>query len=1018
MAGEKDSILKSLKDQVSSLDLKAESSGLSAAESHSPLALELKILDLEKSAKLDLKQRCRLKWAISGDENSKLFHRVINNNRRRNFIHGISVNGVWATDPSVIKEAALDYFSKKFECNSVNRPMFRSNKFKVLSGSQRVFLEDNISETEVKNVIWDCGGDKVPGPDGYTLEFLKSFWPVIKEDLLKAVRHFESSASIDPGCNPSFITLIPKVTSPLSFAEFRPISLIGCFYKVLAKVLSNRLKAVIDSIIGYEQTAFIANRNILDGALIISEIISWAKASKRKTMILKVDFEKAFDSLSWDVLDDIQDQMGFGLKWRSWIQGCLKSASMSVLINGSPTPEFHPKKGVREGDPFAPFLFIIAAEGLNIAMHEAKEKGVFHGTKLPNNGSILSNLHYADDAIFVGEWSTSNARNLARILRCFYLSSALKVNFQKSSIVGIGVNDTEISLLANLLNCKVGSLPMNYLGLPIGVRMNKAEFWGPVINKFLNKLSSWKASLLSFGGRLTLCKSAPVKILKKLETIRSKFFWGMKDSEKKITWIAWTKVIAPKDSGGLGIGSLKAQNLALLSKWWWRFWSENQSLWKMVIQSFHGTDGGLFNSRKAGKFPGVWRNILKIQDGMKEANLCLESLFQFPSLSALRDAKDCSWALDPSGRFSVSSIRWALDDMCYKNQLGAGFMWLKTIPSKINILAWRIFQKRILYGLGRKPKSNKEPFHQFARSGDRHRGFLRNEFGCIWIELKSVLADFRTIFGSVGVFRIGNHVFRIGNHVLPNRKSQFPNREICDVFWGVLLRYAFPELETYVFRIGKWASLVVMLNSELVIFRIGNWCFPNRKLEPKGRLPLDPQGRLPLTPSANRGSLGLKLLWLLYLLGFGVLQIPTRVNLLARGVSMDIVACPLCGGRFESEEHLFWLCPFSKSVIRDICKWWHLESTSLGGFTDIFSWINSLQLPSRALSSIMAVIYVFFWVIWQLRNHLIFSPHLAADRSYIPVRIQALSFNWIKNRSKSGWTFNWVDWCTNPVDAR
>ncbi|KAJ9566035.1 hypothetical protein OSB04_002001 [Centaurea solstitialis] len=662
----KEAALINLKAQASSLDLKAESSGLSSEEMQARM-LDLKILDLEKSTNLNLKQRCRLKWAVSGDENSKLFHRVINNNRRRNFIHGISVNGVWSTDPVLIKETAFDYFSRKFDCNSVNRPSFRSTKFKVLSDTQRSFLEDEILELEVKNAVWDCGGDKSPGPDGYTFEFLKSFWSVIKSDLLKAIHHFELNAYIDPGCNSSFISLIPKMT----FAEYRPISLIGCFYKVVAKILSNRLKNVIDSIIGREQTAFIKNRNILDGPLIISEIISWAKASKRKTMILKVDFEKAFDSLSWEFMDDILGQMGFGLKWRSWIKGCLNSASMSVLINGSPTAEFLPKKGVRQGDPLAPFLFIIAAEGLNVAMQEAKEKGVFHGVKLPNNGPILSNLHYADDAIFVGEWSSSNACNLARILRCFHLSSGLKVNFRKSSIVGIGVNDSEISSLAYLLNCKVGSLPLTYLGLPIGARMNKAELWGPVINKFLNKLSNWKSSLLSFGGRLTLCKSvlsnlslyyfslfkAPANILKSLESTRSKFFWGRKDNEKKITWIAWSKIIASKERGGLGIGSLKAQNLALLCKWWWCFSSENISLWKHVIQSLHGSDGGIGSSRKFGNFPGIWRSILKIQEGMNEANLRLDSLFQYPSISAMLDRKECSWALDPSGQFSVASLR-------------------------------------------------------------------------------------------------------------------------------------------------------------------------------------------------------------------------------------------------------------------------------------------------------------------------------------------------------------------------
>lgn len=133
---------------------------------------------------------------------------------------------------------------------------------------------------------------------------------------------------------------------------------------------------------------------------------------KKKAFTFKIDFEKAFDSLSWEFLDSIMQQMEFGAKWRLWINGCLSSAKVSVLVNGSATKEFGMERGVRQGDPLSPFLFIIAAEGLHIAMKEAEEKSIFKGLQLPNHGPVISHLQYADDVIFMGSWSSENVKNL------------------------------------------------------------------------------------------------------------------------------------------------------------------------------------------------------------------------------------------------------------------------------------------------------------------------------------------------------------------------------------------------------------------------------------------------------------------------------------------------------------------------------------------------------------------------------------------------------------------------------
>nr|GEV30152.1 ankyrin repeat-containing protein [Tanacetum cinerariifolium] len=179
-------------------------------------------------------------------------------------------------------------------------------------------------------------------------------------------------------------------------------------------------------------------------------------------MFLKVDFEKAFDSLNWSFLISIMEQMGFSRKWITWISSCLKSAFASVLINSFPTKEFKVEKGLRQGDPLSPFLFIIAIEALNVALLNTCNN-TFHGVKVGN--IHVSHLQFTDDALIMGEWSWLNAMNLSRILTCFNLTSGLKTNFHKSKLYGVGVTTLEVNSLASLIGCLPPKFPCTYLGL-------------------------------------------------------------------------------------------------------------------------------------------------------------------------------------------------------------------------------------------------------------------------------------------------------------------------------------------------------------------------------------------------------------------------------------------------------------------------------------------------------------------------------------------------------------------------
>ncbi|XP_071699026.1 uncharacterized protein [Rutidosis leptorrhynchoides] len=596
--GKLDEEILTLKNITHNWELKAESGTLSENDRMCWLESRKKWLAKEKIKVGMLRQKARVRWILDGDENSKYFHSTIWRKLNKNNIRGLLINGHLCENPKEIKENIHDHFKKIFSSNQAcrpylllcNRPAGSGAAFRVtmasngrpgLSGgpvtadtaglftvpvslkdhravgpgqfnsdgpAQAVtwpdllhishenanMLEFVFTENEVWDAIKGCGSTKAPVPDGFNLRFYKKYWQDIKVDLMQAIEEFWSSGRISNGCNASFITLVPKRHDPSALNDYRPISLIGSYYKIIAKLLSNRLRKVIPNLVGFEQSAFIKGRNILDGALIANETLNFLKHNRLKSLIFKVDFEKAFDCLNWDYLMEIMEIMGFGSKWRGWILSCLKSASVSILVNGSPTSEFNLERGVRQGDTLSPFLFIIAAEGLNVLTKRAVLTKRFLVVEIGSEKIHISHLQYADDTILFGEWSILNLRNLFKLLKCFELSSGLKVNYLKSTLYGVGIKEAEINNMASLFGCKSGSFPFTYLGLPVGGKMNKLESWNPVFDKFSKRLSDWKARTVSYGGRLTLVKSvlnslplyyfslfrAPPCVVKKLESVR------------------------------------------------------------------------------------------------------------------------------------------------------------------------------------------------------------------------------------------------------------------------------------------------------------------------------------------------------------------------------------------------------------------------------------------------------------------------------------------------------------------
>jgi hypothetical protein len=501
-----DSKIDNLVEGIRVLDVKSELEGLSAEEVLLRKKLFADMWHLRISKESVLSQRSRQTWLREGDLNTRFFHASVKVRNIRNHISALRVGDTdeWIESTAGIRKAATDYFKLKFSSDPWPRSKLDGVPFPSLSLDDNQWLTRPFGMDEIESVVKDCDGNKSPGPDGFNFAFVKKMWHVIKGEVRIMLDQFHGIAFLPKSLTSYFVALIPKIHSPFSMGDFRPISLLGCLYKIIAKVLTARLAHVMDRLVAPTQSAFIKGRQLVDGVVVINEVVDLAKRNGQSCFIFKVDFEKAYDSVEWSFLEYMLGRFGFCSKWKDWIRACVFAGNMSVLINGSPSEEINIQRGLKQGDPLAPFLFLLVAEGLGGAIKRAVELNRFRGFKVGSDGVIISHLQYADDTLCVGEASIDNLWTLKAILRGFEMASGLKINFWKSSLMGVNVSQEFMALASTFLNCKSSLIPFIYLGLPVGANPRRLSTWEPLIESLRKRLGSWSHRYVSFGGRITL----------------------------------------------------------------------------------------------------------------------------------------------------------------------------------------------------------------------------------------------------------------------------------------------------------------------------------------------------------------------------------------------------------------------------------------------------------------------------------------------------------------------------------
>ena len=352
-----DSVTRQIRDQGMTQDfISEESSALREVE------------EWELREEIFWKQKSRVDWLQEGDRNTAFFHNTVKARRSGNSITSlVSTSGDQLFSKEAISLEAKRYFSQLFSkeepCSLVETRAILECIPQLVSDSMNRDLLRPIMLEELEKVVFGMKKGKAPGPDGFPIEFFQEFWEIIKFDLLEVVQESYQNKQMLKSLNATFLALIPKVDGANSLDQFRPIALCNVTYKIITKLIAERLKPFLATLISKEQGGFVGGRQILDGVVIASEAIHSMATSKEKAMFIKLDLAKAYDRVSWEFLGHVLHAFGFDMEWVDWILSCVTSPSFSVLINGEPTDLFSASRGIRQGDPISPYLFIIVAEG-------------------------------------------------------------------------------------------------------------------------------------------------------------------------------------------------------------------------------------------------------------------------------------------------------------------------------------------------------------------------------------------------------------------------------------------------------------------------------------------------------------------------------------------------------------------------------------------------------------------------------------------------------------------------------
>lgn len=564
--------------------------------------LKSELEGIEKHETMGAIIRAKAKWVEDGEKNTKYFMNLEKKNYTNKVISQLNINGDIITDSNAILKAQYNFYNTLYtdkidtsDCNyNLSIESFtKTPDLPKLSTEQSQQLDQVFTEKEIHNSLKQLKNNKTPGSDGISVEFLKFFWVYIKDPLLDSINYAFHKKELSTEQKRGIISLIPKKDKCRFFLKnWRPITLLNSDYKIITKLLAIRLQEVLPSIVCEDQTGYIKGRFIGQNIRIMEDVVYFTEMNDLPGIILSIDFEKAFDSISWDFIDKSLEAFNFGVNFRMWIKILYKNIQSAVINNGNITEWFSPTRGIRQGCPLSAYLFIIAAETL---AHKIRTDKKIEGIKIANFEIKISQL--ADDTnCFLKDHKS--LKQTLYIFNLFSISSGLKINISK----------TKAKYIGSLKDSDYFPHGLSWIREPIqslGIFFTSSESenyllnYKPRIEKLQNMLLVWAQRGLSLKGKITIINNlalspliyvaavidTPECVIREVDNIITNFLWKGKTSK-----IAKNVIIQNIENGGLKFPDFGSKVKALKITWVKRLTLHAFANWKLFPKFIYDTD--------------------------------------------------------------------------------------------------------------------------------------------------------------------------------------------------------------------------------------------------------------------------------------------------------------------------------------------------------------------------------------------------------------------------------------------
>jgi hypothetical protein len=475
--------------------------------------LRFKLSRVEDQRDLYWKQRAHVNWMKGGDRNTNFFHSAASERRRINKIKRLrKEDGSVVEEREAMKEVVTDYFSNLFTSRAGTRVDELLDHIGLrVSPEMNELLCKEFTADEVIEALESIGDLKAPGLDGMPSIFYKKCWEFVGEQVTNEVLNVLRGGPMPDGWNDTCMVLIPKTKNPDAMKDLRPISLCNVVYKLVSKVLANRLKQILPDIISPNQSAFVPGRLITDNILLAYECTHFMqnkRGGKEGFAAVKLDMSKAYDRVEWNFLERMMMKMGFDEMWVAKIMLCISTVTYQFRVNGEISDTIIPQRGLRQGDPLSPYLFLICAEGFSALLNGADEDGSLEGIQLCNGAPRFNHLLFADDSLVLIKANSECARNLQHILQLYEGCSGQTINFDKSSVMFS--KNTPFSKrheVLTQLNIRAEARTERYLGLPVYIGRSRTKTFAYIKDKVWKRIQGWMERFLSKAGKDILIKA-------------------------------------------------------------------------------------------------------------------------------------------------------------------------------------------------------------------------------------------------------------------------------------------------------------------------------------------------------------------------------------------------------------------------------------------------------------------------------------------------------------------------------